>query len=78
MIDIVVPTWGLTMDEAIFVRWLKSVGDYVIKGEPLAEIETDKTVAEVESPASGHLVSCLAQEGESVQTAQLIGTLKAE
>ena len=47
------PKLGMDMEEGIVVRWLKAEGEKVEKGEALAEIETDKSSVEVESPASG-------------------------
>lgn len=47
------PKLGMDMEEGIITRWLKAEGDKVEKGEALAEIETDKSSVEVESPASG-------------------------
>lgn len=76
MIDVIVPTWGLTMDEAVLVDWLKQVGDVVAKGEPLAEIETDKTTAELESPASGVLRETTVAAGDSVEPGQVIGRIE--
>ena len=52
MTDIVVPQWGLTTDEATLNTWLKTVGDHVEVGESIAELETDKTTADLDSPAT--------------------------
>ncbi len=59
------PKMGDTMEEGKILRWLKQVGEPVKKGEPLAEIETDKVNIEVESFASGVLRKILVPEGES-------------
>jgi pyruvate dehydrogenase E2 component (dihydrolipoamide acetyltransferase) len=53
---VVMPKIGLTAREALLREWLVDVGDEVLVGEPLCEIETDKIVNEVESPASGVLL----------------------
>ena len=47
------PKLGMDMEEGVIVKWLKAEGDQVKKGEALAEIETDKSSVEVESPADG-------------------------
>ena len=47
------PKLGMDMEEGVVIKWLKAEGDTVKKGEPLAEIETDKSSVEVESPADG-------------------------
>jgi len=53
------------MDEGVVARWLKKEGDTVNKGEPIAEIETDKSVVEVEALQSGVLLKIYLPEGES-------------
>jgi pyruvate/2-oxoglutarate dehydrogenase complex dihydrolipoamide acyltransferase (E2) component len=70
--EIVVPKWGLTMDEAYLSTWLKRVGDTVEVDEPVAEIETDKTNGEVLSQVSGVIAEHLVAEGDQVQTGQVI------
>ncbi len=59
------PKMGDTMEEGKILRWLKQVGEPVKKGEPLAEIETDKVNIEVEAFASGVLRKILVPEGAS-------------
>ena len=60
------PKLGMDMEEGIVVRWLKAEGDTVAKGEPLAEIETDKSSVEVESPASGVVLKLYCPEDEAL------------
>lgn len=55
MHEVSIPAVGFAMTEALLVRWLKQPGDMVDAGEPVAEIETDKAIAELEAPASGVL-----------------------
>jgi len=57
------PKLGLTMEGGSVVRWLKAPGDRVALDEPLVEIETDKTVTEIGSPAAGILGRILAVDG---------------
>lgn len=78
MRDIVVPQWGLTTDEATLIEWLKEVGDHVDEGEPIAELETDKTNSELESPFSGTLVELLVEEKTEVTPGQVIARLSDE
>ena len=59
------PKLGMDMEEGVVAQWLKAEGDTVKKGEPLAEIETDKSVVEVEAPQSGVLLKIYLSEGES-------------
>ena len=60
------PKLGFDMAEGTLIRWVKSLGDKVARGEVLAEIETDKATVEVESLASGTLRQQLVTEGTSV------------
>jgi pyruvate/2-oxoglutarate dehydrogenase complex dihydrolipoamide acyltransferase (E2) component len=73
--DVVVPKWGLTMEEADVLRWLKSVGDTVSAGEAILELETDKATGDVEAPVSGVLVETLVESGQTVEPGQLVGRI---
>ena len=66
-IKVVMPKLGTGLTEGRVARWLKSVGDTVAEGEPLAEIETAKAVEDLESPASGVLSEILLAPGEDVE-----------
>lgn len=71
-VEVLMPQLGLTMTTGTISRWLKKVGDYVEKGEPLLEVMTDKANMEVESPASGVLLKVLAREGVTVPITEVI------
>src|SRR5437667_10384165 len=58
------PRLGQGMESGTIVKWLKSEGDSVEKGEPLYELDTDKVTQEVEADASGVLLKIAVQEGE--------------
>jgi pyruvate dehydrogenase E2 component (dihydrolipoamide acetyltransferase) len=62
--EIKLPRLGQGMESGTIVRWLKSEGEPVEKGEPLYELDTDKVTQEVESDASGVLLRIAVQEGE--------------
>jgi pyruvate dehydrogenase E2 component (dihydrolipoamide acetyltransferase) len=62
--EIKLPRLGQGMEAGTIVRWLKSEGDRVEKGEPLYELDTDKVTQEVESDASGVLLKIAVAEGE--------------
>ena len=64
--EIVLPQWGMEMQDGTIVRWLKQEGDSVAEGEPIVEVETAKLQTELESTASGILSRIVAQEGEIV------------
>ena len=64
--EIVLPQWGMEMQDGTIVRWLKQEGDAVAEGEPIVEVETAKLQTELESTASGVLSRIVAHEGEIV------------
>ena len=53
--EMIMPQMGYDMTEGTLLRWLKNVGDPVERGEPIAEIETDKVTIEIEAFDSGVL-----------------------
>src|SRR4051812_6687094 len=53
------------MESGNIVKWLKSEGDAVKKGEPLYELDTDKVTQEVEAPLDGFLLKIAVAEGEA-------------
>jgi pyruvate dehydrogenase E2 component (dihydrolipoyllysine-residue acetyltransferase) len=62
--QVTLPRLGQGMESGTIVRWLKSEGEQVEKGEPLYELDTEKVTQEVEADASGVLLKILVQEGE--------------
>jgi pyruvate dehydrogenase E2 component (dihydrolipoamide acetyltransferase) len=62
--DLKLPRLGQGMESGVIVRWLKSEGDAVKKGEPLYELDTDKVTQEVEAEVDGRLVQIVVPEGE--------------
>lgn len=63
---VTMPQMGFDMLEGTIVRWLKREGDTVTIGEAIAEVETDKAIVELESPADGILLAITAAEGSVV------------
>src|SRR5881394_1096181 len=62
--EVKLPRLGQGMESGTIVKWLKSEGDPVEKGEPLYELDTDKVTQEVEADASGVLLKIAVAEGE--------------
>ena len=71
--DVTMPAMGADMTEGTVVKWLKAEGDSVARGDKLAEIETDKTVVEMESYSEGVLRKIILGDGSRVP----VGTLLA-
>src|SRR6188472_4353181 len=74
--EIKLPRLGQGMESGTIVRWLKSEGEPVEKGEPLFELDTDKVTQEVEAEAAGVLLKIAVPEGEVPvgQTVAFIGS----
>src|SRR5215510_9595578 len=53
------PKFGLTMTEGTIQKWFKAEGEAIKAGEPLFEVETEKVLYEIESPASGTVAKLL-------------------
>jgi pyruvate dehydrogenase E2 component (dihydrolipoamide acetyltransferase) len=64
--ELKVPTLGMDMEEATIVRWLVEEGAEVKKGEPVLEIDTDKTSFEIEAPADGAIQALRGEEGDTL------------
>ena len=60
------PKLGMDMEEGTILKWLKQVGESIKKGEPIAEIETDKSSMELEAPCDGNLLCIYHQENETI------------
>ena len=73
--ELTMPQMGYDMQEGTVVRWLKSEGAQVEKGEVIAEIETDKAVVEFQSYAAGLLRRILVAEGGTVPVGQAIAVV---
>jgi pyruvate dehydrogenase E2 component (dihydrolipoamide acetyltransferase) len=73
--DVIMPALGMAQESGTVVQWKKRAGDQVVKGEPLLEVETDKAVVEVESPASGTLSSISAEAGTEVPVGTAIAVI---
>lgn len=63
---VIMPKLGLNMDKGTIVKWIKKEGDHIKEQEVIFEVETDKTVMEVEAQISGYLRKILVAEGKEV------------
>ena len=74
-LEVVMPQMGADMTEGTLVRWLKTPGDTVERGDIIAEIETDKATVELEAFEAGVLRQVVAQEGEVIPVGEVIALL---
>ena len=73
--NVIMPALELAQETGKLLRWIKAPGDMVRKGEPIAEIETDKVTVELEAPSSGILQDVTAQEGDVVPVGHTIAII---
>jgi dihydrolipoamide dehydrogenase len=73
--EVVVPMLGITIEKGKILKWLKSEGEFVKKGESIFEVETDKLVTEVESPATGILKKILIPENIEVPVLTVVAVI---
>ena len=76
--NVLLPQWGMNMQDGVLLKWLKREGELVEEGEPLVEIETAKILSELEAPASGVLASILVSEGQTVDVGTVLAVITAE
>ena len=77
-VDLTMPNLGYDMEQGRIASWLKKVGERVERGEPIAEIETDKTTVEMESLASGTLVEIVCAVGSEAPVGAVIAHLESD
>ena len=75
--SMVMPQMGYDMHEGKVVRWLKKEGEEVIRGEVIAEIETDKATVEYEAYTGGVMAKIVAAEGVTIRVGGLIAVITA-
>jgi pyruvate dehydrogenase E2 component (dihydrolipoamide acetyltransferase) len=76
-VSIVMPALEMAQETGKIISWLKKEGDTIAKGEPIAEIETDKVVLELEATADGVLAGVQAAAGDVVQVGKTIAWIVA-
>jgi pimeloyl-ACP methyl ester carboxylesterase len=75
--NVLMPKWGMTMEQGLVSSWLKKEGDSVEQGEALVEVESSKATEFVEAPASGVLARILVPEGKTVPITTVIAIITA-
>ena len=78
--EILIPKLGWSIDDATFVEWHKSNGEYINTGDEIFSVESDKAVQVVESIDSGWLCidPDLPKEGQILKSGTVIGYLYEE
>ena len=73
--NVLLPQWGMNMEDGTLTRWLVNEGDEIAEGQPLVEVETAKINSELESPASGIVSHIMAAEGSLVKVGALVAVI---
>ena len=73
--EIKAPTFPESVAEGTVAAWHKKPGDSVERDELIVEIETDKVVLEVVAPEAGTLTDVMAEEGDTVESEQVLGKI---
>ena len=74
-IEVLFPKIGFSMEEGTLAEWLAADGASVKEGDPLYALESDKSVQEIESPASGTL-KIIASVGEVYKVGDVLATIE--
>ena len=75
---IIMPKWGLTMEEGTVGAWLVEVGTQIEVGMPILDVETEKLTNAVEATDAGLLRRQFAQAGETLPVKSLLGIMADE
>ncbi len=78
IVDVKVPQLSESVAEATMLQWKKKPGEAVAMDEILIEIETDKVVLEVPSPAAGVLAQLVRNDGDTVTAEEVIARIDTE
>lgn len=64
------------LEYATVQNWMKAVGDRVVEGEPIVEVDTDKVTEEIVAPATGTITVILFQEGDEVKADSVLAIIE--
>lgn len=76
--EIKMPSLSSGMESGKIIRWHKSVGESIRRGDVIAEIETDKANIDMESTVDGKLVEIVRPEGEEVNVGEPIAIVEQD
>ena len=76
--NVILPKWGLTMEDGTVVAWYVDEGDHVVAGEVIAEVETEKVENELEAPCAGVVARILVDEDETVDVGTVLAVIAGD
>lgn len=74
-LDVTIPQIGESVATVFISRWIVQPGDYVAKGAPLVELDSDKASMEVPAPEGGVVVEHLVEEGDEIDVGAVVARL---
>jgi len=75
IVEVKLPQLSMGVVDCQVTKWAKNVGDRVEQGQLLLEVDTDKTVTEIEAPESGVLVEIRHGDGTVVVVGETLGII---
>lgn len=76
-VKILLPQWGMGMEEGMIIEWIVRLGDQVDQGDIVAIVETAKVEGDLEAPASGVIDEIVVPAGETVTVGSLLAVIEA-
>jgi len=76
--EVILPKWGLTMEDAIVAVWHVAEGDTITAGQVIAEVETEKVETELEAPCDGVVARILVDEDVEVDVGTVLAIIAAD
>jgi pyruvate/2-oxoglutarate dehydrogenase complex dihydrolipoamide acyltransferase (E2) component len=70
--EVIMPKFGLNMEEGTVLKWVKKEGEPIRAGETLLSVETDKAAVDVEAPTGGIILKILTPEGATVPLGEVL------
>ena len=75
--EVILPKWGMTMQDGTIVEWLVSEGQRVQEGDPIAVIETEKVETELPCPDTGIVAEIVVDEGDTAEVGAVLAWLES-
>lgn len=76
--EVIMPQLGFDMEEGTIQHWLVQEGDHITRGQPIAEVETEKVTLQVESYATGTLTKIIHHDGDTVPVGEKIAEVQED
>lgn len=77
-VEVLLPKWGMNMQEATVTEWLVNEGDTVTEDETIVTVETEKVNGDVPAPATGTVVKLHAAEGDVVEVGAVLAVIETD